>query len=421
MISTVTVSFIKLSNTGVKSWSHRASFLQIYNIFPWLGPFLKTWWDIIKRLETQIENSKRIIAELKESLNPGTCRGLVDAFLTHKNNLEVRHFHSTVTAETQCDLEPFLLSRVFNSDQLSVFRTLTSTISITTITSFISHWTCSQREPTPRRTPWSGAFSLSPSIHIFKVPKHSRFSCSEVARLKPFCTYPIRSGPGRTRQGGGEPSGAGRRQEKPAVRRSRHPWDSETGQHRSHESSSQNQPRHRLPGILHRKGSAPALMSPTLMMPCSPSEVLSAHRARWSSPSSLLSCMMRANGWHRTRSTPPTSWTTRADLSEEMPSCPSPQVGPHPRVVLQGPVGTVAPPPGCRSQDVPGRGLGQDGALPLLRLSSSALPFQTCSWTFRGRPGPHTSCGHHPPPFASWAACHWSLLTQWLATAIIFI
>lgn len=54
----------------------------------------------MKRSETQLETGKRIIAKLKESLDPGTCRGLVDAFLTHKKNLEVRHFHSTVTAET---------------------------------------------------------------------------------------------------------------------------------------------------------------------------------------------------------------------------------------------------------------------------------------------------------------------------------
>lgn len=181
MISNVTVSFIKLSNIGVKSWSHRAPSLQIYNIFPWLGPFLKTWWDIMRRSETQLESGKRIIAKLKESLDPGTCRGLVDAFLTHKKNLEVRHFHSNVTAESQCDTfkrqkvqASFLLSYVFNSDQFSVFRTLTSTIStITTTTFFIPHWICSQREPKPQRTPWSGASSLSPSILIFKVPKHT--------------------------------------------------------------------------------------------------------------------------------------------------------------------------------------------------------------------------------------------------------
>lgn len=57
----------------------------------------------MKRSQTQIENQKRIIAELKESLDAGTCRGLVDAFLTHKKNLEVRRFHSTVTAGSQRD------------------------------------------------------------------------------------------------------------------------------------------------------------------------------------------------------------------------------------------------------------------------------------------------------------------------------
>lgn len=101
----------------------------------------------MKRSETKIENGKRIIAELKETLNPRTCRGLVDAFLTHKKNLEVRNLNSTVTSETQWDTfkrqkarDSFLLSCVFNSDQISVFRTLTSTIStIMTTTFFTPH------------------------------------------------------------------------------------------------------------------------------------------------------------------------------------------------------------------------------------------------------------------------------------------
>lgn len=97
-----------------------------------------------------------------------------------------------------------------------------------------------------------------------------------------------------------------------------------------------------------------ALKPPTFMLPQSPSDVLSAHRGRRSSPSSLLSCMMRANGRRHTLSTPPTSWTTRADLSGGTPSCPSQQVGPHLGAVLQGPARTDGAPPGCRPQDVSG-------------------------------------------------------------------
>ncbi|CAG00183.1 unnamed protein product [Tetraodon nigroviridis] len=62
--------------------------IQMYNIFPWLGPFLKTWWVIMRELQTRAKHGKRILTELKESLNPGKCRGLVDVFLTHKKDLE---------------------------------------------------------------------------------------------------------------------------------------------------------------------------------------------------------------------------------------------------------------------------------------------------------------------------------------------
>lgn len=57
-----------------------------------------------------MESGKRIIAELKESLNPGMCRGLVDAFLTHKKNLEVKNFHS---------FQAFPLSRICRNSMIS--------------------------------------------------------------------------------------------------------------------------------------------------------------------------------------------------------------------------------------------------------------------------------------------------------------
>ncbi|XP_056871630.1 cytochrome P450 2K1-like isoform X1 [Takifugu flavidus] len=62
--------------------------IQIYNVFPWLGPFLKTWRYIMKKVEINIESTRRIIGEMKETLNPGTCRCFVDAFLIHKENQE---------------------------------------------------------------------------------------------------------------------------------------------------------------------------------------------------------------------------------------------------------------------------------------------------------------------------------------------
>lgn len=65
-----------------------ASF-QVYNLFPWLGPFLKNWRHLMKNLEENIKETKSIIADLKETLNPEMCRCFVDAFLTRKLNLEV--------------------------------------------------------------------------------------------------------------------------------------------------------------------------------------------------------------------------------------------------------------------------------------------------------------------------------------------
>lgn len=101
-----------------------------------------------------------------------------------------------------------------------------------------------------------GLLYIAKYPHIQGAETHrADFSRSHLAELPRFSAPPIRSGPGGAQQGGGKPPGAGRRQEEPAVRRSRHPRDSETGQHRPLESSSQNQPRHHLPGILHRKGS----------------------------------------------------------------------------------------------------------------------------------------------------------------------
>uniref|UniRef100_H3CWK2 Cytochrome P450, family 2, subfamily X, polypeptide 9 n=1 Tax=Tetraodon nigroviridis TaxID=99883 RepID=H3CWK2_TETNG len=92
--------------------------IQMYNIFPWLGPFLKTWWVIMRELQTRAKHGKRILTELKESLNPGKCRGLVDVFLTHKKDLEVKHFHPPLTAETHRVQEE--LSRVVGNRQVRV-------------------------------------------------------------------------------------------------------------------------------------------------------------------------------------------------------------------------------------------------------------------------------------------------------------
>uniref|UniRef100_A0A8C2WH87 Cytochrome P450 2K1-like n=1 Tax=Cyclopterus lumpus TaxID=8103 RepID=A0A8C2WH87_CYCLU len=62
--------------------------ILIYNVFPWLGPRLKNWRVLMKNVEANKEELKRIIVDLKETLNPEMCRCFVDAFLTRKLNLE---------------------------------------------------------------------------------------------------------------------------------------------------------------------------------------------------------------------------------------------------------------------------------------------------------------------------------------------
>ncbi|KAM9346655.1 cytochrome P450 2K1-like [Symphorus nematophorus] len=62
--------------------------ILIYNMFPWLRPFLKNWRVLMKNVEENKKDIKDIIADLKETLNPDMCRCFIDAFLTRKLNLE---------------------------------------------------------------------------------------------------------------------------------------------------------------------------------------------------------------------------------------------------------------------------------------------------------------------------------------------
>ncbi|XP_068605728.1 cytochrome P450 2K1-like [Brachionichthys hirsutus] len=77
------------------SISHlKSTSIQMYNIFPWLGPFIKNRRDLVKGAEIKKEESERIIADLKETLIPGKTRCYVDEFLIHRSKLEeseIRH------------------------------------------------------------------------------------------------------------------------------------------------------------------------------------------------------------------------------------------------------------------------------------------------------------------------------------------
>ncbi|KAM8723110.1 cytochrome P450 2K3-like [Acanthopagrus schlegelii] len=62
--------------------------MKLYNMFPWLRPFLKNWRDIMKNVEGNKQDLRSLIAGLKETLNPEMCRCFVDAFLTRRHDLE---------------------------------------------------------------------------------------------------------------------------------------------------------------------------------------------------------------------------------------------------------------------------------------------------------------------------------------------
>ncbi|XP_037544924.1 cytochrome P450 2K1 isoform X1 [Nematolebias whitei] len=62
--------------------------VQIYNMLPLIGPLLKDWRDLKEKIDTTLNDSRTIIADLKETLNPEVCRCFVDAFLLHKKRLE---------------------------------------------------------------------------------------------------------------------------------------------------------------------------------------------------------------------------------------------------------------------------------------------------------------------------------------------
>ncbi|XP_062263590.1 cytochrome P450 2K1-like isoform X1 [Platichthys flesus] len=62
--------------------------IQIYNAFPWLGPCLKNWRDLMKMVEGGVKNMRKMIAERKEKLNPEMSSCFIDAFLSRKQNLE---------------------------------------------------------------------------------------------------------------------------------------------------------------------------------------------------------------------------------------------------------------------------------------------------------------------------------------------
>ncbi|XP_056144014.1 cytochrome P450 2K1-like isoform X1 [Lampris incognitus] len=62
--------------------------IQLYNMFPWLGSWIKSWRMLMKNIKMNVRETRDVIRHLKETLNPHMCRGIVDSFLIRKQKEE---------------------------------------------------------------------------------------------------------------------------------------------------------------------------------------------------------------------------------------------------------------------------------------------------------------------------------------------
>ncbi|NP_001005963.2 cytochrome P450 2K16 [Danio rerio] len=72
--------------------------VQLYNMFPFLGPLLKNWRQLMKNLHLDIEEISELVNGLHQTLNHQDLRGFVDSFLVRKQYAEDSgekdsHFH----------------------------------------------------------------------------------------------------------------------------------------------------------------------------------------------------------------------------------------------------------------------------------------------------------------------------------------
>ncbi|XP_030576985.1 cytochrome P450 2K1-like isoform X2 [Archocentrus centrarchus] len=73
--------------------------IQLYNMFPLLFKWIRDRKELLQISVINVKQNLAIFDRLKETLNPQMCRGFVDAFLVHKQNLEESgttnsHFHT---------------------------------------------------------------------------------------------------------------------------------------------------------------------------------------------------------------------------------------------------------------------------------------------------------------------------------------
>ncbi|XP_076838189.1 cytochrome P450 2K1-like [Brachyhypopomus gauderio] len=62
--------------------------IRLLNIFPWIGPFLRTRRIILSNMKKNRERVHELVSQLQETLNPAERRGFIDSFLLRKQNDE---------------------------------------------------------------------------------------------------------------------------------------------------------------------------------------------------------------------------------------------------------------------------------------------------------------------------------------------
>ncbi|XP_035378699.1 cytochrome P450 2K1-like isoform X1 [Electrophorus electricus] len=62
--------------------------IQLYNMFPWFGLWLKDRKTIMTNREKTLKDIMQIVHSLQETLNPQECRGIIDCFLACKQKME---------------------------------------------------------------------------------------------------------------------------------------------------------------------------------------------------------------------------------------------------------------------------------------------------------------------------------------------
>ncbi|KPP60109.1 cytochrome P450 2K1-like, partial [Scleropages formosus] len=55
--------------------------VKLYNMFPWLGPFMKDWQDLLKNIKSNTHHIEGMVKKLHETLNSKDSRCFVDSFL----------------------------------------------------------------------------------------------------------------------------------------------------------------------------------------------------------------------------------------------------------------------------------------------------------------------------------------------------